>query len=76
VGETLRKEEEPKSAKELLAERTAELDKEAKEKGALISMCMVCLKVLGSKPAVGGKGGVSHSYCSDCFKKEMDKLEQ
>ena len=75
MGEEPRKEE-LKSARELLAERTAELDKEAKEGGVLISMCMICFKVLGSKPAVGGKGGgVSHSYCPDCLKKEMDKVE-
>ena len=74
IGEQNR--EEPKGAEQLLAEKTAELDIEANKGGVVISMCMVCFKVLGSKPAVGRKGGgVSHSYCPDCLKKEMAKLE-
>lgn len=68
--------EEPKSAEQLLAERTREVNKEAKEKGIKISICAICLKEYGRKSVVDGNGsGVSHGLCADCLKKEMDKLE-
>jgi len=38
-------------------------------------ICCVCEKSMGTKD---GKGihGISHSYCEECLKKELKKMEE
>ena len=39
----------------------------------MLRVCCVCHAVLGTLKA---RPGVSHGYCPDCFKEEMEKLNE
>ena len=39
----------------------------------MLVVCCVCNKAIRG---VKGKPGISHGYCPDCFKKEMEKLNE
>jgi len=40
----------------------------------IISVCSICNAIYDIKDGKG-KYGISHGYCPDCFKIEMEKIE-
>jgi hypothetical protein len=55
----------------IAASRTAAvpvLEKSAKERGTIISVCSYCKRFIGEKPG-DGVTGISHGCCDECFPK-------